>query len=310
MAMDPGSPGVVIGFSVLAFEVFVAMFAIVFITSVILRNFHRNKMLHAKDKLQLALNVSCAIFTIMMTYSEFSNMQPDLAKISAWRPLFTVVIVYSICSCSWLSALLCFFYCIKIVHFKWLFIPWIKMKISSIVPGQIVVVELMSLGISLLHLLPYRMAQVSSINSSYIPPTNATTEHTTASGYVSLVFLIIICLPLVSSAVTIIPTTVFLKIHMNKMKENTRSIKVQLYERLVQKMIRFLLHYSAFYVVLLLYYFSFFAPYSLGYWINIILLFSFIPATFILQILENPDLRTPWKEMTSYFTHYRQPNTH
>ncbi|XP_044130505.1 taste receptor type 2 member 9-like [Bufo gargarizans] len=308
--MDRRSPGVVIGLLVLAFEAFLATFTIVFIICVILRDFHKKKRLDTKDKIQMALKVSSFIFTSVVTYNEFSNIvQPQFSKVCSRSPLYRVLIVYSMCSCSWLIAVQCFFYFIKIVHVKWISSPWVRMNISSIVSWQIVLVKVISLCISLFDLISYKKAHVSSMNTSCISSTNTTRGEMLVNDYVPLFILIIVGAPLVLSIIAISLNAAFLSCHMNKMKTTKTSGEVHQYKRIVFAMLRFLFLYFIFYVVMFLHYFSYFALYSIGYWLNLILVLSFIPVLYILQIRENPQWRATCKEMTSYFTHCGEPNT-
>ncbi|XP_056392738.1 taste receptor type 2 member 39-like [Hyla sarda] len=305
VAMEPGSPGIVIGLFILASEAFVAVFTIIFITSIILWDFYKKRRLDSKDEIQLAMNVSCFIFTIVLAYSEFSRiLQPDVTKMSHPSPLLTVVSVYFMCSCSWLTASYCFFNFIKIVNFQWPFIHRVRVRIGSVVPWQIVVVEVMSLCVSLLHLLPYRKGHVSYTNSSHI-----SSELMVVDDYMSIFLIILICSPLVLSTITLIPTAAFLRCHMKKMKDTKTSGEVLMYERVAWKMLFFLLLYLMYFLMVILYYFSIFARYIIGYWINLILIFSFIPAVNVVQILGTPHLRTIWKDMISYFTPHREPDT-
>ncbi|XP_056392741.1 taste receptor type 2 member 4-like [Hyla sarda] len=269
--MDPGSPGTVIALSIIVAEVLVAMFSIIFITSIILRDYCRKNKLEDKDKIHLALKASSIFFMTVLPYNEFSKVLKPDHSISS--PLFTLMVVYCMCSSPWLITLQCFFYFIKVVNFQWVFICWAKMRISSIVSRQIVVVEVMSLSTSLLHLLPNRMAHVS--NSSEISPTYMSPEPMIVNNFGSYLLLIIIyALHFLTTIATFI-TAAFLRCHVNKMKDTNTTGEVH----------RF------------------------GYWINIILVFSFISTINVLQILETPHLRTTWKEMISYFILCRKPDT-
>ncbi|XP_069841125.1 taste receptor type 2 member 39-like [Dendropsophus ebraccatus] len=304
--MDPGSPGSVLGLSVLVAEVFVGVFTIIFITSVILYDSYRKKMIDNKAKIRLALKVSSLFFMTVLPYFDIYNvLQPDHSTMPHESPVFTVVIVYCMCSCSWLITLQCFFYFIKIVHFRWVFIRWAKLRISAIVTRQIVVVEVVSLSASLLHLLPYRMTQDSSTNSSYISSTYNTLEEMIVNNYGSyLVLIIVFSLLLLTTTATFV-TTAFLRCHIMKMKDTKTTGEVHQYNLVVQKMLRFLFLFSFFNVMMFLYYFSVFKHFTIGYWINLVLVFSFIPTINILQIFETPLLRAAWKEMISYVTRSR-----
>ncbi|XP_073502372.1 taste receptor type 2 member 8-like [Phyllobates terribilis] len=308
--MDPHTLSIVIGFSILASEGFVAFLTIGFILSIILLDFCRKKKIRTKDKIQVFLKVSSIIFTIAVNYSEFSNaLQPTTSRLSHPNPVCSVIIVFCMFSCSWLIAIQCFFYFIKIVHFRCLFIPWMRMKIGSIVSWQIVVVELMSLVMSLLYLLTRRMAQISSTNSSYISSTDMTTGEMIMNDDVLLFLLFMVGLPLVLSVITIILTAAFLRCHMNKMKDTNTSGEVKQFNRVVHTMLRFLFLYFVFYATTFLYFFPFFAPYSVGYWINLTIVLSFVPVLYFLQILENPRWRTILLKMISCSTHRRETNT-
>ncbi|XP_056392740.1 taste receptor type 2 member 42-like [Hyla sarda] len=309
--MDPGSPGITIGLSCVAAEVLVAMFTNIFIISIILLEFHRTKKLDTKDQIQMALKVSSCLFTTVVTYNEFSKvLKPELFKSSHPSLLFAVAIVYSMCSSTWLVTLQCFFYFFKIVNSKWAFIPWVKRMMDSSTSWQIVVVEVMSLGIGLLHLLLYRTENVSSTNSSDIPSTNMTPEEMIIHNYVTYPLLIVTCPSLLLSTISTIITAAFLRGHMIKMKDTNTTGELHQYNRAVRTLLRYLFLYCVFYVMMFLYYFSFFALHSIGYWINLILVFLFIPVVNVLQILGTPHLRTTWKEMMSYFPQCRKPNIH
>ncbi|XP_073416713.1 taste receptor type 2 member 8-like [Dendrobates tinctorius] len=295
------SPIFIVGVLVLSAEVFVSITINLYILFVVLCDWKRKKHLKSRDKIQVALNVSGTILTIVTA----SNLFPDILQTALFNTWYSKNIgnlfsIYYMCSSSWLTAVLCFFYFIKVVHVQQGFLIWMKMNVGSIIPWQILVGKLMSLMTCILSLFFYTPPQVLPMNNSTTHPFIHSPEETPYNSVVGVSIFALICVPFLLSFIATILTVGFLKLHIKKMKDTMTSgdINLTLYKSVVHKMARFLVLYSVFYLAMFFYHYSIFAPYSPGYWITLILIFLFNPAQAFLHIWDNPKLRSSWKEMS------------
>ncbi|KAG8550192.1 hypothetical protein GDO81_027799 [Engystomops pustulosus] len=289
------SPTFIIGLSIISLELFASIVLSFFILVVILCDWQKTRHVRSRDRIQVALNSSAVLFTIVSTFNSFPDiLQTKFLQNWSSKNLVNVFSVYSMCSCSWLTALLCFFYFIKVVNVQRGFLVWVKMKIASIVPWQIFAVELVSLVTSSLSLLLYRPPQVLHRNESIIEQSHQSLE---IRALVADGIFLLICLPFVLSFITTIITVGFLMLHIQKMKDTMTlgDINLNMYRRVIHKMLHFLVLYSVFYLSMFFYHSEVFAPYSLGYWIDLFLIFLFSPAQAFLHILDNPKLRSSWR---------------
>ncbi|XP_073502354.1 taste receptor type 2 member 4-like [Phyllobates terribilis] len=288
------------GILVLSVEVFVSIIINLYIFFVILCDWKRKKHLKSRDKIQVALNVSGTILTIVTASNFFSDiLQTGFFKTWNSKNIANLFSIYYMCSSSWLTAVLCFFYFIKVVHVQQGFVIWVKANIGSIIPWQILVVKLVSLATCSLSLFFYTPPQVLPINNSITNPFIHSLEITPYNAVVGGYIFGLICVPFVLSFIATILTVGFLKLHIKKMKDTMTSgdINLTLYKSVIHKMVRFLVLYFVFYLAMFFNHYSIFAPYSCGYWIIFILIFLFNPTQAFLHILDNPKLRSSWKEM-------------
>ncbi|XP_056392715.1 taste receptor type 2 member 8-like [Hyla sarda] len=284
----------------LSFEVCVSIFINMFITFVIVHDYYLKKSLTSLQKILVALNASSIFFIIVSSFNVFSNLLlPEFSETLSYSMTMTVFFIYSMCSSTYLTAILCFYYFIKVVNVQRGFLVWIKKEIGSLVHWQIVVAKLFSLVNSLLSLLLFTSHHLPVTNGSFIPLNSATLEKSSVDDNILKFLLIMISLPLLCTAITILLTVGFLKFHSDKMEKAQTSGEagLTLYKRVIYKMLRFLVLYSVFYLVMFLYYFNVFAAYSPGYYINLMLMFLFTPTQSALHILDNQYLRSPWREM-------------
>ncbi|XP_073416714.1 taste receptor type 2 member 40-like [Dendrobates tinctorius] len=305
MSVAAGSPVTVLCMLLLSFEALVSMVINVFIEFVVLRDYYTKRSLTPTQKILAALNISSFFFVVVSSFNVFCNIQmPNFSRSSYYNVIFTLLFIYCMCSGSLLTAVLCFYYFIKVVNVQRGYLGWVKKKISSIVPWQITLVKLFSFANSLLGLLLFAPKQLSSTNNSLIVSTSETSEQPYV-GYnynIAKILSFMTFLPLFCTALSTLLTVGFLKLHSRKVKNTQISgeASLALYNSVIYRMMRFLLLYFVFYLVTLLYYFSAFSPHSPGYYINLMLMFFITPTQSVLHILDNQDLRRSWMRMVGW----------
>ncbi|XP_075141489.1 taste receptor type 2 member 39-like [Leptodactylus fuscus] len=300
MSVVPLSPADIICMVFILFEAFVSIVIHMFIMFCLLNDYYLKKKFTSVQKMHILLNISGTLFIVVSTLHVISNnLQPEFFSTTYYNVVFTLLLINSLCSSSWLTAVLCFYYFIKIVNVQRGFLGWMKKKISSVVHWLIVVVMVFSFFNSLTSLFLYTSHHLPPTNSSVLLSTSVTSEQTSINDVIAKFILLMIFIPLVSTELATLLTVGFLKIHSHKMKSTKTSgeSSLTLYKEVVYKMIRFLVLYSVYYLIIFLYYFSVFPIHSAGYYINLMLMFSFTPVQFVVHTLDNHNLRNTWKEM-------------
>ncbi|XP_077130030.1 taste receptor type 2 member 39-like [Ranitomeya variabilis] len=305
MSVSPGSPVTILCMLMLSFEALVSIFINVFIEFVILRDYYTKRSLTPIQKILAALNISSVFFVVVSSFNVFCNIQmPDYSRSFYYNVIFTLLFIYCMCSSSLLTAVLCFYYFIKVVNVQRGYLGWVKQKISCIVPWQITLVKLFSFANSLIGLLLFTPKQLPSMNNSLTLSTSETLEQTYVEyNYnIAKILSFMTFLPLFCTALSTLLTVGFLKLHSRKIKNTQTSgeASLMLYNSVIYRMTRFLLLYFVFYLVTLLYYFSAFEPHSPGYYINLMLMFFITPTQSVLHILDNQDLRRSWMRLVGW----------
>nr|XP_060615866.1 taste receptor type 2 member 4-like [Anolis sagrei ordinatus] len=156
-----------------------------FIVIVMITQWIKCRRLASSEQLLLSLGLSNLWVTIALHGFCFTNLSNDSDKTGqTWFSFFTFTVIFRY----WLTALLCFFYCIKIVNSTHTFFLWCKLKISWLIPRLLVG----SIVISLL-------AFIVTLSFMYIPSSsaNATTmieaksqSHISSNSFLKLFFAV------------------------------------------------------------------------------------------------------------------------
>ncbi|MEE6510029.1 hypothetical protein FKM82_029047, partial [Ascaphus truei] len=103
------------------------------------------KRLNSCDLTMFALGLSNAghsCFSGLFISSNF--LYPQIYMVNYVSDVVYFLLIFSGLSSSWLTACLCLFYCVKIIHFKSGPLAWLKMKIDTVLPWLILVAEVIS----------------------------------------------------------------------------------------------------------------------------------------------------------------------
>lgn len=255
------------------------------------------------NKIRVALSISNMLFSIVISAGIFSGFfRPWISKSSSTTYVLYSLLIYTIVSCSWLSAGLSFFYFIKIVNFKTRFFLWVKKRISLIVSWIILVSEAMSLGsflIILLSTVPWDFSKVSSNSTVMITSNNTISENTLRTRLAYLIMSVTL-VPLLTIIFTSICIVVVLTQHSQKMQTNMRpsgNVKLTIYQDATHRMLRLLFFFVMFYAFLLFFFMTEFSESSPVFWICVMILSSFTAVQSLLLVLGNKKLKGAWKEL-------------
>ncbi|XP_053550846.1 taste receptor type 2 member 40-like [Bombina bombina] len=221
-----------------------------FIVCVYLLQCYKGVTLSSCDQIILALSISNVLYPFLSTFMIFAAVlnlpiqSTELSQLSYGSSVFTIM------SSSWLSALLCLFYCVKIVHFKAGSILRLKMKIDVLVPWLILSAELVSLFFTIPGILSFSN-KLEANKTSLLAPNNLINQTDNTFSYTAILvslapniffpFLITIC-----TTVCIIWT---LRKHTGNMRKNMQegdSLKV--HRTAVRTMLSLLFIFLNFYI--------------------------------------------------------------
>ncbi|XP_077306179.1 taste receptor type 2 member 119-like [Lithobates pipiens] len=235
----------------------------------------------------IALSISNFSFTVFVCVFSLG--------IFVWPWLFDISNVYyvlipltcSICSSTWLTSILCFFYFIKILQFKPGFFAWVKMRIDTMVPWLIITVLFVSTFAGYLLVLIFDLELPK--NSTNLIGGHTLNDH---QSYMKSIIIITSTAYMVSLPSTF-ASAWFLKQQRSVGKYG--STKVKDYQSAVNIMISLVSFYTLIYVIDALDMLQIFAFKSWGYWMCLIFKFSFTAVQSALIIRGNPKLREAWK---------------
>ncbi|XP_063789052.1 taste receptor type 2 member 9-like [Pseudophryne corroboree] len=286
------------GLAVISLEVITGISGNIFILYVI--SFQSCKRLDksACDKIIVALAISSVCHVCILTINILSELHiPGIYMSLYVAYAVTLLTVYSANSCIWLTAVLCFYYFIRITTFSSNIFTWFKTKINKIITWMIFMSQIMSTFSSSLSLI------------QLVQPINSTRNHTAISSNmtsgaqgnktINIAFLIN-CFPILIMMVTTSTTVVFLSLHCFRLRRSMGtlvSVNVAAYGGVVRTMISSLVFYGIFYTAMFTYSLGIFKSESLEYWIMSILLFSFTTVQSIFLISGTPKLKNAWEQM-------------
>ncbi|KAE8578516.1 hypothetical protein XENTR_v10023614 [Xenopus tropicalis] len=236
-----------------------------YISSVILLDYFKTKMMSSSNKILLALSLS--------------------------NGCILALLIFGISSTAWITTCLCVFYFVKIINFSSGLFAWFKLKIDIIVPWLILVSEVVSLGCSFLTLLPSVNIQEPSSNSSMFYSLNSTSGATGISADFIKVTFITVCVPLLIMIVTTFPTIRTLYLHSRRMKNTGTSSSLAPHQSAVFMMAWLLFLYTVFFVVLFTGFIQSFTPPSFAYWMTYNLIYVATLVQSVVLILGNPKLK-------------------
>ncbi|XP_040211659.1 taste receptor type 2 member 40-like [Rana temporaria] len=232
-------------------------------------------------------NVCCTIIT--STNLLISYVWPSLLRTSNAFYILYYMTLCGMTSSSWLTASLCFFYFIKIQQFQPGILAWVKMKIDKIVPWLIVTAVFLSVSGGFLSLLVSGQ-ELPKNSTKYVFDVNF--EQTEILFRTSLIMHSLAFLVGIMSTFS---SVWFLKVQRSA--GTFGSTKVRDYQSAVQTMVRLVILYAVIYLVLIIHGMEIFPNMSWGYWVCMIILFSFALVQSVLLMIGNPKLREAWRQL-------------
>ncbi|KAM5152734.1 taste receptor type 2 member 39-like [Mantella aurantiaca] len=218
-------------------------------------------------------------------------------------PIF-VAIAFLFTTSMWLTASLCFFYYVKIQTFTSDFLSRLKTKISSLVPWMIFMSVALSCFSSSLTIIQFVVDNTFSESVPVVHSINMSGPYRSSAGvFDENLYTSFICsfIPFLISVVTTASTTFSLHLHRLTMRKNktpsSSQGRVNTYEDTIRIMIRLLIFYAMTYVVLFLFYFNTFAPYSVGFWVFLVIMCAYSPTQSILLSLATTKLKKAWMKI-------------
>ncbi|XP_040211642.1 taste receptor type 2 member 10-like [Rana temporaria] len=243
--------------------------------------------------LLIALNVSTMCYTISLTSNLLLYVFWPSLNVTYASSVLTYLTIISITSSSWLTAAMCFFYFIKILQFQSRFLSWMKMKIDRMIPLLIIFVEIVSLLESFMA--AYIFNQDFPKNST-IAATDLTSEYQHIRLKFMNVILPVTSPPFLIAILTTAASAVSLKLHSHRMKANTGHANGKDYQGAVQTMACLVVLYALIGLVIIIFGQELFADQTWGYWICVMIIFSFPMVQSGLLINGNPKLKEPWRK--------------
>ncbi|CAN2390710.1 hypothetical protein PRIEUP_LOCUS747 [Pristimantis euphronides] len=108
------------------------------------------KCLQAVDKILSSLAITRGLFFItIFSWNCFFQFFPWLLKMNSLVSILSIQIVFTFFSTHWIAAILCVFYCVKIVTYNYKLFVFLKPRISTIIPRLIMASLVLSLILSL-----------------------------------------------------------------------------------------------------------------------------------------------------------------
>ncbi|XP_053550847.1 taste receptor type 2 member 1-like [Bombina bombina] len=290
-------------FVIYAAEIVAGIFLGAFIVGVNLFEWCRGKALSSCDQILLALGISNILYPCITGLMLFIillqiTIPPLMSQITYGFCFFTAV------SCSWLTAVLCLFYCLKIVHFKLDLIAQLKMKIDPIVPWLIVTVEL----VSVLCSIPGAMSVINfqCTNKSSSPLANCSLNETVITFNFPIILMTVVpnvFLPLLTVICTTVCIIWSLRKHTRSMRKNMgEGDSLRVHKTAVRTMLSLLLLYIVFYMAECCMMSIFSSPLSLIYFVMFILVLLFSPVQSVVLIIGNNKLFQNLKKLLLLIT--------
>ncbi|KAM4632403.1 taste receptor type 2 member 40-like [Discoglossus pictus] len=231
-------------------EIIAGILISAFIVCVNFIDWFRGQTLSSCDRILLALGIFNMLYPCLNGLMLYVNVVWSLDGLLAYLPAIYLLTVFTSLTSSWITALLCLFYCVKIVHFKMDLLVRLKMKIDRMVPWLILVAGLISF-ISSIPVI-WGFTKLDSIDNTSSVSANITSipAEINDNGMLTIIPLIPnILLPFLIVMVTTISNIWSLYIHTNNMEQNLKeSSNLKIHRRAAKTMLSLLLLYCIFYV--------------------------------------------------------------
>ncbi|XP_040211660.1 taste receptor type 2 member 40-like [Rana temporaria] len=288
--IDPNTQTCIV---IIVLEVIIGLCSNVFIIRSLILTSIMERRMASYNCLLISLSISNAYFSIISSVNFLINyVWPSLLRTPSGFHILYYMTLCGMTSSSWLTASLCFFYFIKIRHFQAGILAWVRMKIDKIVPWLIVTAEFISVSGGFLSLLISRKELPKNSTNSIF---EMNFEQKKSKLTLINTTLIINSLAFLVGIISTSSSVWFLKVQRSA--GTFGSTKVRDYQSAVQTMVRLVIFYAVFYLVLIIHGLEIFPNMSWGYWVCMITLFSFALVQSGLLIYGNPKLREAWTQL-------------
>ncbi|XP_062977648.1 taste receptor type 2 member 8-like [Elgaria multicarinata webbii] len=260
-----------------------------FIVTVKITEWAKSKRLTSSNQLLLSIGISNCISTILMVVDFLCEFLTDTRN-SILVEIINGIAAFAVYCRFWLTALLCVFYCIKIVNSNNSLFLWCKMRISWLMPQLLMGCLVISMIISIFSI---RQTSMQSKSNTTANIRNVTQAKTTISFYTSYQLLFLsICsgCPLLVVLLCSILVVASLCRHVCRMtsKESSfRNFQTEAHVRAAGTMLSLLILYLLLYltenVAVLIYTYK-------NRFVYVVALLVYAPAQATILILVNPKL--------------------
>ncbi|KAM8962434.1 taste receptor type 2 member 40-like [Pelodytes ibericus] len=286
---------------ILMVEVIAGIFTNVFIMSVNIQAWASGQSLNSADHIVVSLALSNIGFSCM-------NAATIICVVFFCQTLFIdyvfdiiyYTLTYTLYSSSWLNALLCLFFYLKILTFKKGFLAWLKMRTSTMVPWLI----FLSQGISFVSCLPLVWSITKVYDNATVALQANQTERITGYqiSYLYNVFALTInCfVPFLVVMVTTAHIIASLCSHTRHMQQNMgeSGTNLKAHQGAARTMTSLLILYLIFYIVEVA--LGFLSMISPLYWVCFVIIVSFSTIESILLIMGNSKLKLACSKMLKH----------
>ncbi|KAM4628500.1 taste receptor type 2 member 40-like [Discoglossus pictus] len=294
------------------FVVFVVLFeaeviaGILISTFIVIVNFldwSEKKMLSSCDQILLALGISNACypwFSGCLLYICFVQPQSILAN---YFPVVYALTISAFLSSSWITALLCLYYFVKIVQFPNGLLVRLKMKIDLLVPWLILVVNV----VSILSSIPMAL-NFSNVYSNVTNPITGNISSVTSwisNNSMQIVSPLIpnFLVPFLTVMVTTCCIMRYLSSHTRNMEQNMGEAgNLKVHRRAARTMLSLILLYLVFYVAQLVLVSSVQPQLGLQYCVTCVLVLACSPLQSVILILGNNKLIQQYRTLYHYMS--------
>lgn len=289
--MDPNLLLTVTFLAVLVLETVVGISTNIFIIFVMFIHNRKRKGAKAGDAILVALGIASIFQGSSLAFDILANcIRPEIYKEMHASYIVFSLTAFSDMSFAWLTA--CLFFFSKITTFSWRPLQWVKQNINTVVNWLILASEIVSV-FSCFPIFKSLTKPKSIIGGNIFTNTSSDTYNIFPKN----IYIICTCAPIFIIIITTASSVTSLNLHAEKMEENVATStngNIKMYQNIVRKMFYLLLFYVMFYVSFFLFIFDVFTTLSIGYWIQLSVMFSLTPVQSVFLIVVTPKLKEAW----------------
>nr|DBA18941.1 TPA: hypothetical protein GDO54_014832 [Pyxicephalus adspersus] len=269
----------------------------IFLLCIIIIESKGKKTMKTANKIRITLNTSNILYSISFFAGAVTGfLGPRNVQItdSTSAYILNSLNIFTMTSCSGLTATLSSFYCLKIVDFKAKAIVWAKRNINVIIPWAIFGVEVVALITSFLSMLLLITPPKSRDNSTL------SLKNSSLSSIFLSMAIILSCGPffiIFFNSCCIARTLVNHHQRVVKKMGNSVSDKTKSFGNSPWYIMSASLSYTFYYIFMIFYYLATTNHLRIEFWIFLLPMCSFAPLLSVHQVIANPKLKNKAKEM-------------